>query len=987
EPSNSLALDLSTAVSFAKNSINFNENTDENLTQNKTWLLPLVEKNGNTNFKFVHEVRLKTKNPLGNWLSFVDAQTGEILWRFNTLRNETFSGNVNALVEPEVPNNQTQVFPLKNAKLTINSTSQLTTDANGNFSTTISNSGSLPITSSLQGTWIKVLNESGTNASFSGFITANSPYNLAWTSSNSTLEQTDAYYHANLAHDYVKALQNNFTGVDYQMNCNVNINDNCNAYWDGSSINFFLAGGGCNNTSRIADVIYHEYGHGITEKQYGSFSPSGAMHEGFSDYYANTIRNNPLVGLGFYSNDPNSYLRTSDNTKMYPQDLTGEVHDDGEIIAGALWELRVLIGQTATDTLFHWARYGYADNFEDYLMDLVLADDNPTLMFGGDNNINNGTPHINQIFNAFSTQHGIGLPTSIIHTPLENTTPTTTPFIVTAEVSTGVIINPVLKYSINNGQTNSVPMTLFGTNQIQATIPAQPAGTVVKYFISLAGGVNTAPADTSTGGYLFFVGTTVNSFEDFAETDNGWSLGIPGDNATSGIWVRANPVGTQTNGEQVQPEDDQTTLGTDCFVTGNGTAGGSPGANDVDGGITTLLSPVFDATSIIFPVVSYYRWYTNDQGANPGTDFFTVQISNDSGANWTTLENTQVPNHTWERFRFLISDYVTPTAFCQLKFIAKDENSGSLVEAAVDDITVFGFGGLVEIFHTPLKDTENDSVSYLVACQVNSANQLTANSPLLSYTTDGTNFTDVLLVQGAVTYFGEIPVQNYGTTVTYKITASDVVGTTTVTPDVTFYVGLDTLPPVISNLNAVLGVPSVFSAHIFDNLEVDVANTFLKFTVNGGTEQSFAVASSGNDNFYSNATISLVSGDVINYYFVAQDLAQAQNISYSDTVTIIFTSLNDASNEPQTFKLSQNFPNPFNPTTKINYELKINNKARLTIYNIIGEKVREFALEKPKGEIVWDGKDERGNTVSSGVYFYQLKTTDFTDTKKMILLK
>ncbi|MCC7430441.1 S8 family serine peptidase [bacterium] len=89
----------------------------------------------------------------------------------------------------------------------------------------------------------------------------------------------------------------------------------------------------------------------------------------------------------------------------------------------------------------------------------------------------------------------------------------------------------------------------------------------------------------------------------------------------------------------------------------------------------------------------------------------------------------------------------------------------------------------------------------------------------------------------------------------------------------------------------------------------------------------------------------------------------------------------------QTFKLDQNFPNPFNPTTKISYELQGKGKAKLTIFNVLGEVVREFELEKTKGEVVWNGVDFSGNAVSSGIYFYRLETESFVQSKKMILLK
>jgi hypothetical protein len=98
---------------------------------------------------------------------------------------------------------------------------------------------------------------------------------------------------------------------------------------------------------------------------------------------------------------------------------------------------------------------------------------------------------------------------------------------------------------------------------------------------------------------------------------------------------------------------------------------------------------------------------------------------------------------------------------------------------------------------------------------------------------------------------------------------------------------------------------------------------------------------------------------------------------------------------PSHFELSQNYPNPFNPTTKIQFrvgslEFRDPLNTTLKIYNILGQIVRTLVdEEKAPGNynVVWDGKDDSGKEVSSGIYFYQLKTADYTFTKKMVLLR
>lgn len=99
------------------------------------------------------------------------------------------------------------------------------------------------------------------------------------------------------------------------------------------------------------------------------------------------------------------------------------------------------------------------------------------------------------------------------------------------------------------------------------------------------------------------------------------------------------------------------------------------------------------------------------------------------------------------------------------------------------------------------------------------------------------------------------------------------------------------------------------------------------------------------------------------------------------------TEIEEKQNLKSSFSLSQNYPNPFNPNTIINYQLSVKSEGKLTIFNILGEQVKEFALNKNKGSVVWNGTNNFGEEVASGVYFYQLKSSGFTQTKKMLFLK
>ncbi len=89
-------------------------------------------------------------------------------------------------------------------------------------------------------------------------------------------------------------------------------------------------------------------------------------------------------------------------------------------------------------------------------------------------------------------------------------------------------------------------------------------------------------------------------------------------------------------------------------------------------------------------------------------------------------------------------------------------------------------------------------------------------------------------------------------------------------------------------------------------------------------------------------------------------------------------------------ELKGNYPNPFNPTTHIEFSLKKAGNVELAVYNINGQKVRTLVSEEMEADnhkVTWNGKDDRGNSVSSGVYFYRLQTSEVSQTKKMLMLK
>jgi hypothetical protein len=93
---------------------------------------------------------------------------------------------------------------------------------------------------------------------------------------------------------------------------------------------------------------------------------------------------------------------------------------------------------------------------------------------------------------------------------------------------------------------------------------------------------------------------------------------------------------------------------------------------------------------------------------------------------------------------------------------------------------------------------------------------------------------------------------------------------------------------------------------------------------------------------------------------------------------------------PDAYALGQNYPNPFNPETQIGYQLPEAGDVSVVIYNLLGQEVRALVQERQEAgfyRVVWDGRDARGRSVSSGVYLARMASGRFSGVKKMLLLK
>lgn len=268
--------------------------------------------------------------------------------------------------------------------------------------------------------------------------------------------------------------------------------------------------------------------------------------------------------------------------------------------------------------------------------------------------------------------------------------PTTFQVAITDAASSYAAGTAALHYRVGSGSYTTAALTPLGGTLFEASLPSAPCGTTIDFYLTAqatdgrtitlpTGGQNAPFAATATD-------LTVPFADDMESGVGSWTVGAAGDTATTGQWELDDPQGTAA-----QPEDDHSEPGTMCWVTGR-LAGSSIGTYDVDNGATTLISPVFDASAAasegVQAILSYYRWYSNDQGASPNEDTMPIEISNDNGATWTLLELVSENLNRWEYREFNIADFVAPTSQMRVRFVARDTGSGSIVEAAIDDFKV-----------------------------------------------------------------------------------------------------------------------------------------------------------------------------------------------------------------------------------------------------------------------------------------------------------
>ena len=511
------------------------------------------------------EYKRVTIRARGDHREYVGAD-GRVLARESLIRTATGTLKYNAPVR--YPGSTRQDFAAPYATITVNGL-LATTTSTGTFTWT----GIAPATvvPSVVGTYVRV--QSGTPATTTFSVQPGET--AVWNAADDEYvdAQLSTYIFANLAKAKARIVNPSVAAwLDTRLDFVVNAAGYCNAAFTGTEIRLYLGNATCENTGRLADVVFHEFGHAFHASSVISGMGEYELHlsEGLSDFFAANMTGDPNVGRGFYLDD--SPLRDIDplgSERAYPLDFDFDPHVSGLIISGALWDLRKALvrqlgdsaGIARAEKIFTGVMQR-ADDIGTTFVAALIADDD-------DGNLANNTPNYCAIERAFGV-HGLvpdfvttrvsppvveGLAVAVsVDTPV--TTTCTPPAVVAMHVT----------WRIDDGVPSSFELAPEGTTW-RGAFPEMPEGSVVSYAVDVVfddGSVQVFPNNPADPRYQLFFGTATPIYCEGFEVDPGWEQ-----SSNMGLeWQVGPPVIGVTGGDPAVAFRGTQVLGTD--LTGDG---------------------------------------------------------------------------------------------------------------------------------------------------------------------------------------------------------------------------------------------------------------------------------------------------------------------------------------------------------------------------------------------------------------------------------
>jgi cysteine-rich repeat protein len=645
------------------------------------FILPLVGRGGVLAYRVVHRVDVAARAPIGRYAVYTDAITGAPVAREQQLRFA--DGNVRFNVPVRHPGGDRDSFPARRGAFSVDGDPTQSNDA-GQVSWSGTSAGALVARAS--GPLVDVVNVSG--ADVQRTFTIQPGGTVTWNASgDEAIEaQLNAFIHARIVKDYAREhYAPDLEWLDQQLPVNVNIDDSCNAFSDGESINFFQANSQCANTGQLADVVYHEFGHALHTHSIvegvGGFD--GAHSEGLADFLAASITDDPGMGRGFFFDEgPLRHIDPPDMEHVWPRDV-GEIHFTGLIFAGAMWDLRELLiqqlgrarGVDLANRLFY-ATLERATSIPTTYVEILVEDDD-------DGDLSNGTPNVCDINAAFG-MHGLRAVAAEL-TPLAAEIPDADGFPVTLSVGglfaqcpgdglAGANLEWVLRgAALDDAET--IEMTEADDGTWHATMPPAEAGQVVRYKVIVDfqdGTFKSFPDNPADPRFEFYVGEVVPLYctefdsDPFAE---GWTHGLTGgvDEEGADDWTWGPLMSPPSSGDPAAPFSGDAVLGNDL---GGGDFNGTYQPDKVN----FAQAPQVSVGQYSDVRVQYWRWLGVEDAF-----FDQATIYANSQEAWRNFDSEQgdqsAIQHTDREWRFHdvpVSDFISDGKLDVMFEIASD---------------------------------------------------------------------------------------------------------------------------------------------------------------------------------------------------------------------------------------------------------------------------------------------------------------------------
>lgn len=638
---------------------------------------------------------------------WIGAHDGVVLATERTVHDFEVRGTVRAFVTPGfAPDSASNPEVATNMRYldVTSSLGTVRTDVNGNFVFPSANT-SLQVTARFVGNYNNVQNSAGTEYSLTQTIPANQNNTLTMNPSSSAqvTAQGNVFHHVNQLRDFVRSVVPTDSTADFVMSANVNINDTCNAYFDGGSTNYFLPGGGCVNTA-YSTVVSHENGHWLNVR-YGTGNGNDGMGEGNADVWAMYLYDTPIVGQDFCG--ASCGIRSGLNTRTFCGDAApacyGEVHADGEPWMGAAWKIRARLntalgnsmGDLTANTLFlAWMNAFDQSQIRSIIETqwVVLDDD--------DGDINDGSPHFAQIDGGFRDQGFPGLelhPVTIeFVTAVADTEAEIGPYGVEASIREhfdgASITSATMYWRSNGGSFVALPFLDQGNERFGQSIPPVPAPAQVDYYIVASDTLgNSERWPSPTGAHGFRIGTAVPLVAyDFESGPEGWTHGTYGDTSNlTDDWEHGDPTGESslvTSGGQLLTWHDPSNAssGTKCFGTDLGIATNGAYPSNAH---TWLRSPTIDCSAARGTRLTFRRWLSIQNGA---ADQARIRVN--GNVVWSNPQLSNLLEAGWSTQTVDISAFADANPATEIEFELRTDGSVNMGGWNVDAVTLTQLG-------------------------------------------------------------------------------------------------------------------------------------------------------------------------------------------------------------------------------------------------------------------------------------------------------